>query len=120
MGQTSLATLKPGLATLRNPLAPPPPHERDRYREINQPWRQWYRSARWARLRWQTFIRDLFTCQRCGRIEENPSNLVAHHKIRHRGNPVLFWDAANLETACAQCHSGDIQAEEQRGGGGLV
>lgn len=41
----------------------------DRERDA-RPYRQWYKTARWQRLRWSVLVRDLFTCQwpGCGRI----------------------------------------------------
>lgn len=79
-------------------------------------WRAWYQTARWKQLRLHVFIRDHFTCQwkGCGKLEGKPSQLVAHHVRRHKGNANLFWDEANLITVCKACHDGPIQAEEAR------
>lgn len=62
-------------------------------------------------------LRDMFTCQwpGCGRVEPNTSKLVADHRRPHRGDPVLFWDARNLWTLCAPCHSSLKQREEASG-----
>jgi 5-methylcytosine-specific restriction endonuclease McrA len=61
----------------------------------------------------------MFTCQHpgCGFCTANTSLLVAHHKVRHRGNAVLFWDAANIITVCKACHDGPIKAAEAAFGG---
>ncbi|MCJ8138421.1 HNH endonuclease [Falsirhodobacter halotolerans] len=77
-------------------------------------WRKWYHTARWQKLRKGVLVRDLFTCQRCGRIEGNTSLLVADHKEPHRGDETLFWDAGNLQCLCQSCHSSDKQQEERR------
>lgn len=77
-----------------------------------RPWRRWYKTARWQALRWQVLVRDLFTCQRCGRIESDTSQLVADHRERHRGDATLFWSIANLWTLCVSCHSSAKQREE--------
>lgn len=75
--------------------------------------KRWYGTARWKRLRWSILLRDLFTCQMCGRIEPDTSKLVADHKRPHRGSEALFWLDTNLWTLCAPCHSGAKQREEQ-------
>lgn len=110
-----LQGLKPRVAVLRT--------DHDTTRRQNQPWRKWYYTARWKRLRWQCFERDLFTCQFCERTDPNASRLEADHKIRHLGDPKLFWDINNLQCLCKSCHAKEKQREEaadraaQRGGG---
>lgn len=111
------------LTRLRDGLHRMPPRvgylERDeaqvsRDRDAAFQWRSWYKTARWQRLRWSVLVRDLFTCQRsgCGRIEADTSQLVADHTIAHRGDPVLFWDAANLQCLCKPCHDRFKQMDE--------
>lgn len=106
-----LIGLKPTLAVLPSKITPLDT-SRDQYRERTQEWRGWYKLKRWHQLRWSVFVRDLFICNECGKPEGNTSLLVAHHKVRHRGNPVLFWDPNNLITVCKDCHDGPIQARE--------
>lgn len=93
------------------------PNERDRFRlrDATQPWRGWYKTARWQRLRWLVLVRDLFTCQMagCGRIDPDTSKLVADHKAPHRGDERLFWDAGNLQCLCKPCHDRLKQSEER-------
>lgn len=115
---SKLTTLTPGLRTLTSRLAPPQHAtvaERFRYREQHAPWRAWYRTAAWSRLRMHVFERDLFTCQwpGCGRLQGDTSQLVAHHLRPHRGNAKMFWDLNNLHTVCKACHDGPIQAQER-------
>ena len=81
----------------------------DRWR----PWRAWYRTARWRKLRWDTLVRDLFTCRMCGRLEGNSAQLVCDHVRPHRGDEVLFFDPANLQCLCKPCHDGAKQREER-------
>lgn len=81
-----------------------------------QPWRAWYKTARWQRLRWSILLRDLFTCQICGVIEGVTSQLVADHKTAHRGDEVLFWDDGNLQCLCKTCHDSIKQRDERRQG----
>ena len=95
---------------------------KDRFeaRRVMEHWRRWYNLARWCAepngLRWQILLRDLFTCQMCGVIETDTSQLVADHKTPHRGDPELFWDENNLWCLCAGCHNTVKQAEERAGG----
>lgn len=77
------------------------------------PWRAWYKTARWQRLRWSVLVRDLFMCVRCKRVEADTSKLVADHKQPHRGDEHLFWDETNLQTLCKDCHDSVKQIEEQ-------
>ncbi|MGJ5036581.1 HNH endonuclease [Bradyrhizobium sp. HKCCYLRH3059] len=78
------------------------------------PWKSWYKTARWQRLRLQTFLRDHYTCQcGCGRIKGNTSLLVCDHKIPHRGDERLFWDETNLQTLLKPCHDKRKQQAEQ-------
>lgn len=84
------------------------------HQDRGEPWRAWYRTARWRRLRLKVFARDLFTCQcGCGRLEGNTSLLVCDHKEPHRGSEALFWNEANLQTLLKSCHDGAKQKQEQ-------
>jgi len=84
-------------------------------RDRPQPWRRWYKTQRWQRLRDEVLLRDLFTCQRpeCGRIEGDTSQLVCDHVRPHRGDEALFFDRSNLMTICKPCHDTIKQREEQ-------
>lgn len=77
------------------------------------PWRKWYKTARWQALRLSTFVRDLFTCQICGRLEGDTSKLVCDHKKPHRGSEQLFFNPLNLQTLCTHCHDTVKRQEEQ-------
>jgi 5-methylcytosine-specific restriction endonuclease McrA len=77
------------------------------------PWKAWYKTARWQKLRYAILLRDLFTCAKCGRIEGNTSLLVADHIKPHRGDVRLFWDETNLQCLCKSCHDTWKQAAEQ-------
>ena len=82
-----------------------------------EPWHRWYYLKRWRRLRMATFVRDGMTCQMegCGRLIGDTSQLVADHRVPHRGDPRLFWDPDNVWTLCKACHDQRKQAEEHRG-----
>ncbi|WP_282021681.1 HNH endonuclease signature motif containing protein [Ruegeria faecimaris] len=42
-------------------------------------------------------------------------NLVADHKIPHRGDEALFYDPDNLQSLCPDHHDRDKQIEEIKG-----
>lgn len=85
-------------------------------RKLFSPWRKWYATTRWRKLRMKIFARDLFTCQwpGCGHTTADTTQLVADHKIPHRGDEALFWDEDNLQTLCKPHHDGAKQREERQ------
>jgi len=90
----------------------------DKGRQDAAPWRAWYNTTAWRRLRMDILVRDRFTCQwpGCGRIETDTSQLVADHREPHRGNERMFWDRSNLQTLCKPCHDGPKAKAETRYG----
>lgn len=113
---TKLKTVRPLVSTLRPKLGYTPADERarSRFRDDTQPWRAWYKTARWQKLRWRVLVRAGFTCRMCGKIDGNTSRLVADHVTPHRGDEALFWDDSNLQCLCADpCHNSKKQAEER-------
>jgi len=84
-----------------------------------QGYRKWYSTARWQRLAWSCYVRDNFTCQRTGIILAGkypaPNSPVANHIKPHKGDPVLFWDPANIETIAKSVHDSPVQSEERVG-----
>lgn len=115
---TKLKTLSPRLVKLPSRFGSATGDEaaRHRHRDATQPWRAWYKTAAWQRLRWAVLVRDLFTCQMtgCGRIEADTSKLVADHRIPHRGDERPFWDEGNLQCLCKTCHDKLKQSQERR------
>jgi 5-methylcytosine-specific restriction protein A len=115
-----LSSLKPKLGTLRPRLGPALGSEKSRnaYRAAAQPWRAWYKTAEWKRLRQAVLLRDKWTCQRTGVLcigkGNAPDAPVVNHKTPHRGNRALFFDINNLELVTKQVHDGLIQSEERR------
>ena len=110
-----LTMLKPGPAALAPTLGYTSGDEagRNRQRDTTQPYRAWYKSADWQRLRWSVLVRDLFRCRRCGRTIAQKGKAVADHIKPHRGDAKLFWDADNLQCLCSGCHDSTKQREEQ-------
>ncbi len=114
---TKLRMLGGPLRVMRSSMIRVPTNERERdAARRDRPWRKWYKTERWRRLRIATFVRDHFTCQwpGCGRVEGNTSKLVADHRRPHRGDERMFWDEDNLQTLCKPCHDGAKQREEAR------
>jgi 5-methylcytosine-specific restriction enzyme A len=116
-----LRTLAPRLRTLEPRLSAGPVSERDRTRMRRElfPWRKWYATSRWQKLRIQVLTRDSFTCRLCGKLEGNTALLVADHRIPHKGDAVLFWAPDNLQCLCQVCHN-SVKQSVERGGRGLL
>ena len=112
---TKLNSLQPSIGRLSSvvALATRQDQTRDRQRYSASPWRRWYGLKRWKDLRWSVLTDAMFQCVRCGRVDGNTSNLVADHKIPHRGREVMFWDVNNLQCLCKECHDSVKQREEQ-------
>jgi 5-methylcytosine-specific restriction enzyme A len=104
----TLAMQKPRVAFLGDDKA-----ATSRARDRRHEYRAWYKTQRWRRLRWQVLVRDLFTCQMCGKLEANTSLLVADHREPHRGDETLFWHEGNLWCLCKPCHDSAKQREER-------
>jgi 5-methylcytosine-specific restriction endonuclease McrA len=71
--------------------------------------RRWYRTPQWKALRAQ-ILRDAgYTCALCAKVE---LRLEVDHILKHDGVPARFWDRANLQALCRQCHSRKTQRGE--------
>lgn len=114
-----LSTLKP-LVGMIKPLIATQHETRDTAANRNTAsWRQWYKSARWQRLRIEVLTRDLYTCQQTGVIlagkANAPDSPVVDHIKPHRGDPELFWDPENLQSVTKAWHDSAKQSQERRG-----
>lgn len=112
---TKLSNLRPRLSTMPTRFgdALRDEAERSRMRYRTQPWQRWYNTARWKRIRSEVLSRDMFTCQRCKRIEPNTAKLVCDHVKPHHGNEQAFW-AGPFQCLCKACHDSVKQSEEKR------
>lgn len=116
-----LKTLKPQVGKLPSLLRNQAGDEtqRSRFRDDTQAYRRWYKTARWQKLRERIMIRDLYTCKKTGVMVIGkypaPNSAVVDHIKPHRGDPVLFWDEANLMTVSKAYHDQVKQSEERRG-----
>jgi 5-methylcytosine-specific restriction enzyme A len=103
-----LAVLKPRVAFLNDDKA-----AASRARDRRVEWRAWYKTRAWRQLRWRVLMRDLFTCQMCGKVEPDTSQLVGDHKQPHKGDQALFFDENNVWCLCKACHDTVKQREER-------
>ena len=113
-----LKTLKP-LVGIMKPLVATAYAIRDTAISRNTAgWRQWYKSARWQRLRIEVLVRDQYTCQQTGVILSGranaPDSPVVDHIKQHNGDPQLFWDPANLQAVSKAWHDSEKQRQEKR------
>lgn len=117
-----LTAVKPRIGTMPSRLGHVSGDEaaRHRQRDATQPWRAWYKTARWQRLRERILIRDQFICQKTGVLlvgrHPAPNSPVVDHKIPHRGDERLFWDESNLHAVSKAYHDSTKQSEERRHG----
>ena len=63
-----------------------------------------YRSQAWKRSVRVAYLRDGYTCQRCGATKQGYRSLHAHHVRSWAEHPSLRLDVDNLVTLCNRCH----------------
>lgn len=89
----------------------------ERERDASAPWRAWYKTSRWQKLRLQILQRDLYTCRVTGVLligkHPAPNSPVVDHINPHRGDEALFWDEKNLQAVSKEYHDSVKQKEEQ-------
>lgn len=121
-----LQSLKPRLQTLGSRLAPSvvapasrqeAEAQRHRDRDDSQPWRAWYKTARWQKLRLQVLVRDAYTCCQTNKVclgkHPDPNSPVVDHIKPHHGDEQLFWDIENLQTVSKAYHDSEKQKQER-------
>lgn len=96
------------------PMLTPMAENRDQQARRMKPWKAWYNLKRWKDLRLSILLRDDFTCQLCGHLENNTALLVCDHVDPHRGDPEKFWNGP-FQTLCQECHVVHKQSQEQGG-----
>lgn len=79
-----------------------------------EPWRKWYSTARWKRVR-QAHLNEHPLCERCKGRGKLTIAEVVHHAKPHKGDADLFWDSGNFISSCANCHNVDEQRIERGG-----
>lgn len=60
-----------------------------------------YHTKRWEQMKLYILDRDNGICQRCGKLIT--SRFIIHHK--HLATLDNFYDPANLELLCIECHN---------------
>ena len=82
-------------------------------RREQKPWRAFYKTAAWQRIRERRLAEDPL-CRLClARGEVTPADTV-NHILRHGGDGDLFFDYENTEAVCKRCHDVDVQRSERR------
>lgn len=103
-----LKTLPPRIQRLPPSIGAAPNTEAAR----TNPLRHLYYTSRWQRLRKAILLRDLYTCQMCGKVSS--TGMTIDHIKPHRGSEALFWAEDNLQVLCTSpCHVKHKQAQEQ-------
>jgi 5-methylcytosine-specific restriction enzyme A len=87
--------------------------EHDARRQTAQPWRKWYRTARWRAIR-AAQLRSRPLCWQCEERGETKEATVCNHAERHNGDPVKFWSGP-FNSMCKDCHDVDQQRIEHGG-----
>lgn len=64
-----------------------------------------YRSQAWKKSVRAAYLRDGYTCQRCGAPKRGHKGLHAHHIRSWAEYPELRLDTDNLVTLCSRCHA---------------
>lgn len=88
--------------------------EYDARRRQEKPWRVFYNTQQWKALRLGQLMREPL-CARCATRGVVRAATVAHHKVAHKGDRDLFFDAGNLASSCTDCHDVDEQRIERGG-----
>lgn len=78
----------------------------------NRPWRKLY-GRRWAHAS-RSYLGANPLCVICAAQGRLQAAHVTDHKVPHRGDAALFWNADNWQALCKRCHDGDKQREERQ------
>lgn len=86
--------------------------------DVQGDWSKLYDLRAWRGkpngLRWQTLMRDRFTCQICRALISDTSKAHVDHIEPHRGNRAMFLDPENVQVLCESCHNGEKQRSERQ------
>lgn len=100
---------------------------RNRQRDDQQPWRRWYKTAKWRALKERVHVRDRHICRvtgvRCVGKHPAPDSPVADHIVSPgevwlmtgsiAETERVFWDEANVRTVSKAYHDGARQREQK-------
>jgi len=90
----------------------------DQTRDQLQPWRAWYRIARWRHPVWglrSQVLRDQPLCVDCRAAGRVTAAVDVDHITPHHGDPLLFWSRHNLQGLCKVHHTEKTQREQGHG-----
>lgn len=85
----------------------------DARRRASKPWRKWYHTTRWRRMR-QAQLRRQPYCVLCRAQGKTRFATVADHVKPHRGDPELFC-VGELRSLCEEHHNRDSQRKDHAG-----
>lgn len=96
------------------PKGLPAPEERRRQYDrerAQRPWRQWYQTARWQRIR-DSQLTDEPLCRMCLAEGRVTAAVVCDHVEPHRGDPHGFWNGP-FQSLCKPHHDSEKQREDR-------
>lgn len=64
-----------------------------------------YQSQAWRKLSARVRVRDLYTCQVCGKVQGVNESYVVDHIVKRRIGKDKAMDSSNLWLLCRQCHN---------------
>lgn len=79
-------------------------------RRAERPYRAWYKTARWRRIRREQLDKEPF-CWMCRERGVVTWATICNHSTPHRGDPARFW-AGPFDSLCKPCHDGEQQRRE--------
>ena len=124
MGRLKAVRPRLGAVPSRLRQAPATEKDRSRQRDVSQPWRAWYKTARWQKLRYACLKRDGWKCQQTGVVLMGkypaPTSPVGDHIIPAHvfwfdGRQDLFWDPDNIQSVSKTYHDSEKQRLEKSG-----
>lgn len=86
-------------------------HDADAKRQRDQPWRKWYKLARWRKLR-DGVLNANPLCEMCLSEGKTVVATVCDHAHKHGGNEQRFWSGP-FRSLCETHHNRDKQRQER-------
>lgn len=72
-----------------------------------------YQSSQWRKLSARVRVRDLYTCQVCGKVQGVNESYVVDHIVKRRIDEAKAMDSSNLWLLCRQCHNKKSALEDK-------
>lgn len=64
-----------------------------------------YQSQAWRKLSTRIRVRDLYTCQVCGKVQGVNESYVVDHIVKRRLDETKAMNSSNLWLICRRCHN---------------